>query len=261
MVPFRSLYVGYLNDLKPMSKVAVVYDASDWGTSEYDAFKQVADDLNIEIVYNEALALDVADLSSVVNKIKSSGAEMVLAGISLNTAVLLTKTMNEYNCEAQLVGSGTGFADPAWLEAVGSEAAEGVMGTTAFNPKFGTKNDEAQALYEAYLEEHDGRLMPEETINGFCGMATLLEGIKAAGSADREAIADALYAMDLDSDSMPLWFTMFDGVKFGVDGDDLGRYNQNLEVGATSGQILQQCLNGSWELVWPNEQATADIQY
>lgn len=260
MVPFRSLYVGYLNELKPMSKVAVVYDASDWGTSEYDAFSQVADGLGIEIVYNEALALDVADLSSVVNKIKSSGAEVVFAGISLNTAVLLTKTMHEYNCEATLVGSGTGFADPAWLAAVGAEAAEGVMGTTAFNPKFGTKNDEAQALYEKYLSEHD-TLMPEETINGFCGMATILEALKAAGSADREAIADALYAMDLDSTSMPLWFTMFDGVKFGVDGDDLGRHNQNLEVGATSGQILQQCLNGSWELVWPTEQATAEIQY
>lgn len=263
MVPFRSLYVEYLGSLTDagkLQKVAVVYDASDWGTSEYEAFSTVAQDQDIEIVYSEALALDVADLSSVVNKIKSSGAEVVLAGISLNTAVLLTKTMNEYNCDAQLVGSGTGFADPAWLEAVGNEAAENVLGTTAFNPKFGTKNDEAQALYESYMSEHSTQ-MPEETINGFCGMATILVALEDAGSAEREAIADALYALDLDSDSMPLWFTMFDGVKFGVDGDEYGRYNQNTEVGATSGQIMQQCINGSWELVWPTEQATADIQF
>lgn len=262
MVPFRSLFIEYLGSLTKegkLSKMAVVYDASDWGTSEYETFSGVAKDFGIEVVYHEALALDVSDLSSVVNKIKTSGAQVVFAGISLNTAVLLAKTMNEYNCDIQLCGSGTGFSDPSWLTAVGAEAAEGVLGTTAFNPKFGTKNDEAAALYAKYLEEHDGKLMPEETINGFCGMATILEAIKAAGSADREKIADALYNMDLDDTSMPLWFTMFDGVNFCTEGDDLGRHNQNLEVGATAGQILQQCINGEWELVWPTERATAPI--
>lgn len=263
MVPFRSLFIEYLGSLTKegkLSKMAVVYDASDWGTSEYETFNGVAEEFGIEVVYHEALALDVSDLSSVVNKIKTSGAQVVFAGISLNTAVLLAKTMNEYNCDIQLCGSGTGFSDPSWLTAVGAEAAEGVMGTTAFNPKFGTKNDQAAALYDEYLKEHDGKLMPEETINGFCGMATILEAIKAAGSADREKIADALYNMDLDDTSMPLWFTMFDGVNFCTEGDDLGRHNQNLEVGATAGQILQQCINGEWELVWPTERATATIQ-
>ena len=260
MSPFRSLVLDYLGSLTPegkLSKIAIVYDASDWGQSEYDTYSAKAEELGIEVVYNEALALDVSDLSSVVNKIKSSGAQVVFGGISLNTATLLAKTMNEYQCDVQLCGSGTGFSDPSFLASVGPEIANHIMSTTAFNPMYGTREGEPTALYEKYLETHDS--MPEETINGFCGMATILEAIEAAGSSERDAIADALYDMDLDDTSFPLWFTMFDGINFNTEGDDLGRYNQNAEVGATAGQILMQVIDGKWQLVWPTERATADI--
>ncbi len=92
-------------------------------------------------------------------------------------------------------------------------------------------------------------------------MATILEALEIAGSSDREAIADALYNIDLDDTALPLWYTMFDGVKFNTAGDELGRYNQNVEIGETAGQILVQIIDGEWELVYPTERATADIQY
>jgi ABC-type branched-subunit amino acid transport system substrate-binding protein len=195
-----------------------------------------------------------------VNKIKNSGADAVFCGIFLNDAVLFTKTMREYNCDIQIVGSGNGFSDSKWLEAMG-DSAEGVMGTRAFNPSYGTKEGEATTLYQEYLASHNNTPMPEETSNGFCGMGTILEALEAAGSGDREAIADALYNIDLDDTSLPLWYTMYDSVKFNTAGDDLGRYNQNIGIGDTAGQILCQVIDGNWELVYPTERATANIQF
>lgn len=257
--PFRTLveeYIGTLTEAGKLDSIAIAYDASDWGVSEYETYSKAAESLGIKVAAAESIPLDSTDLSSVVNKFKNSDAQVVFCGLSLNTAVLLTKTMHEYDCDIQICGSGTGFSDPAWLASIGAEAAEGVMGTTAFNPMFGTREGEPTRIYEEYLKTHDA--MPEETINGFCGMATLLVAMETAGSADREAVADALYSMDLDSSSMPLWFTMFDGVNFNTEGDELGRYNQNSEVGATAGQILAQVIDGKWQLIWPTERATAD---
>lgn len=263
MSPFRQLvaeYLGSLTSAGKLNKIAIVYDAGDWGTSENESFKAVADTLGIEVAVSEAITTNSSDLSSIVNKIKSSGAEVVFAGIFLNDAILFAKTMREYNCTAQIVGSGAGFSEAKWLEAMG-DAANGIMGTSDFNPSFGTKNDESAALYETYLAEHDGETMPLETSNGFCGMGTLVEALEAAGSADREAIADAMYNLDLDPDSLPLWYSMFDGINFNTEGDELDRYNQNAEVGETAGQILKQVIDGKWELVWPTAQATAEIQF
>ena len=165
------------------------------------------------------------------------------------------------NCDVQIVGSGTGFADHQWLESVGPEAAERVMGTSNFNPSFGVRIPEAAEHYAIYLREHNNIPMPLETSNGWCGMATLVEALAVAGSSDREAIADALYNMDLGSDSLPMWYVLFEGVKFNTSGDNRDRYNQNERVGITAGEILKQVLGGEWQLVWPLEYKTADIVF
>lgn len=263
MTPFRGLvvdYLGSLTDSGSLKKIAIIYDAGDWGTSEYESYKEVAEARGIEVVVAEAITTNSSDLSSLVNKIKNSGADAVFCGIFLNDAILFTKTMNEYNCDVQIVGSGSGFSDAQYLASMG-DAAENVMGTRAFNPSYGTKEGAATEFYEAYLASHDNVPMPEETSNGFCGMGTILEAIKIAGSADRDAIADALYNIDLDDTALPLWYTMFDGVNFNTEGDELERYNQNSKVGATAGQILVQVIDGEWELVYPSERATADIVF
>ena len=263
MTPFRGLLVDYLGSLTDggkLDKIAIIYDAGDWGTSEYESYKAVAEERGIKVVVAEAITTNSSDLSSLVNKIKNSDADAVFCGIFLNDAILFTKTMNEYNCDVQIVGSGSGFSDSQYLASMG-DGAEGVMGTRAFNPSYGTKEGEATTFYEEYLASHDNIPMPEETSNGFCGMGTILEAIEIAGSADREAIANALHDIDLDDTALPLWYTMFDGVKFNTEGDELNRFNQNMEVGQTAGQILVQVIDGKWELVYPTERATADIVF
>ena len=264
MAPFRRLVIDYLGSLTgngKFSKIAIVYDAGDWGISENESFTKIAEEIGAQVVVSEAITTNSSDLSSVINKLKNSGAEIVFCGIFLNDAVLFARQMKEYNCDVQIVGSGAGFSDARWLDALGTDAAQYIMGTSDFNPSFGVPNEKAAALYKKYLSEYNIVMMPLETSNGWCGMATLIEAINAAASSEREAIADALYSMDLGENSLPLWYSMFEGVKFNTSGDALNRYNQNEKLGETAGQILKQLINGKWELVYPTENATAQIVF
>jgi branched-chain amino acid transport system substrate-binding protein len=264
MTPFRGMVAEYLGSLKAekkLSKIAILYDAGDWGTSELKSWTSVAEKIGAKIVVSEAITTNSSDLSSVVNKVKASKADLVVAGIFLNDALQFTQQMREYKCEVPILGSGTGFSAYEWLQNIGPEKAEGVLATADFNPSFGVKNDEAKAFYESYLKNHDGKFMPLETSNGWCGMGTLIEAIKAAGSSDREAIAGALAKTDLGADSFPLWFSMFDGIKFNTAGDSQGRFNQNERLGATAGNVMTQVIDGKKQLVFPTEKATAQIKF
>jgi len=127
MTPFRGMMTDFLGSKLPagkLSKVAIVYDSGDWGTSEKASYTQIADQIGAQVVVSEVITTNSSDLSSIVNKIKNSGADVVFAGIFLNDAILLTKQMKDYNCNVQIVGSGGGFADSKWIEAVGNDAAQ-----------------------------------------------------------------------------------------------------------------------------------------
>ena len=262
MAPFRLQVAQWLASKKStgkLSSIAIVYVNDDWGKSESSIWAEVAKQIGADVAVNEGINPNSSDLSSIVNKIKSANPDFVVVSVFLNDAVLLTKQMKQYEVTVPILGSGTGFSDNQYLPSVGSENAEGVMFTRDFSPSFGTHNAEAAALYADYESSHDNLPMPLETCNGWCGMGTLIEAIKTAGSADREAIADALFAMDLPADSFPLWFSAFTGVKFNTAGDSLSRYNQNEALGATAGQIVCQIKSGVPQLVFPENLATASV--
>ena len=262
MAPFRLQVAQWLASKKAsgqISKIAIVYVNDDWGKSESSTWSKAAEEIGANVVVNEGINPNSSDLSSVVNKIKDANPDFVVAGIFLNDAVLFTKQMKQYKVTMPILGSGTGFSDNKYLPSVGAANAEDIMNTRDFSPSFGTKNADAAALYATYESTHDNLPMPLETCNGWCGMGTLIEAFKAAGSADREAIADALYNMDLPADSFPLWFSAFTGIKFNTAGDSMSRYNQNQGMGTTAGQIVCQVQNGQPQLVFPEDLATAQV--
>jgi hypothetical protein len=90
-------------------------------------------------------------------------------------------------------------------------------------------------------------------------MATIVNAINDAGSSDRDAIADALYNMDVGADDWALWFSGYEGVSFATDGqtregftsDNKERYNNNELLGDTDGMVLVQVQDGEWKIVYP----------
>ena len=111
----------------------------------------------------------------------------------------------------------------------------------------------------AQFKETYGYEMTMEPCWGWLGMATIVNAIEAAGSGDREAVADALYQTDVDNTDWSMWFSGYEGVKFCTEGqthpgygsDSGERYNQNIALGEMGGMVMVQVQDGKWTIVYP----------
>lgn len=253
-----ALAIEHLNNVRPdnpTDKVAIVYDSGDWGTAASATWTSTAEEMGYEVVLNEAVSESSTDLSTIVNKMKSEDVDVcILAAFSAATN-LLVKQMYEYGCDTKVMSIGGGVGDIEFIENTG-DASENVLYLTSWLPKFGGGSDETQALAAEFKETY-GYDMTMEPCWGWLGMATIINAIEAAGSTDREAVADALYDYDVDADDWSCMFVDFEGCKFGTDGEESDRfatgirYNNNIESGERDGMVLAQVQDGKFVVVFP----------
>ena len=258
------LIINYLNEVRPdnpTTKIAVVYDSGDWGTTSVTSWRDMAPRMGCEIVIDEAVSESSTDLSTLVNKIKSNDVDLVIVAAFSAATNLLVKQMAEYEVPAFIAGLGGGVGDIEFIQNTGS-ASENVFYSAPWLPKYGSASEEAAALNETFAGIY-GYEMTMEPCWGWLGMATLADAIDRAGSADREAIADALYVTDIlkvGGDPAKDWIMMFsgyEGVHFATEGQykevyaEGVRYNNNDRVGAEAGMVLAQVQDGKWVVAFP----------
>ncbi len=252
--------IDYLNEVRPdnpTDTVAIVYDEGDWGSAAVQTWRTNAEAWGYSFAVDEAVAVSTTDMSTLVSKIKAADVDLVIVATFSSATNLLVKTMSDYDCGAYVAGLGGGVGDTSFIEECGS-AAEGVLYTAPWVPSWGGASDEVNELAAAFADTY-GYEMTMEPAWGWLAIATLIEGIIESGSTDREAIADALYDIDIDSDSWVMMFSGYDGINFNTDGetsDAYGstsgeRYNQNSALGDTAGMVLIQVIDGEWTAVYP----------
>ena len=254
-----SAVIDYLSQTRGdvVDKVAIVYDEGDWGSAAVTTWRTNAESWGYEIVVDEAVSESTADMSTLVSKIKAAEADLVILAVFTSATNLFCKTMEDYQCTAMIAGLGGGVGDTTFIQEAGA-AAENVLYTAPWVPSWGGASDEVNALAAEFAETY-GYEMTMEPAWGWLAVATVIEAIENAGSADREAVADALYATDISSDSWVMMFSGYDGIKFCTEGQTSDkyatssgeRYNQNLALGETSGMILIQVQDGDWVGVYP----------
>ena len=254
-----SAVIDYLSQTRGdvVDKVAIVYDEGDWGSAAVTTWRANAESWGYEIVVDEAVSESTADMSTLVSKIKAAEADLVILAVFTSATNLFCKTMEDYQCTAMIAGLGGGVGDTTFIQEAGA-AAENVLYTAPWVPSWGGASDEVNALAAEFAETY-GYEMTMEPAWGWLAVATVIEAIENAGSADREAVADALYATDISSDSWVMMFSGYDGIKFCTEGQTSDkyatssgeRYNQNLALGETSGMILIQVQDGDWVGVYP----------
>lgn len=258
--PMWGLIIDYLNAVRPddpTDKVAVVYDEGDWGAAAVESWRANAETLGYEVVVDEAVSETTTDMSALVSKIDAADTDLVIVAAFSAATNLLCKTMADYGCTAKIAGLGGGIGDTGFIENTG-DAANGALYSAPWVPSYGGAVAEAEEL-AAQFEAEYGYSMTMEPCWGWLGAATIINAINAAGSADREAVADALYSMDVGADDWALWFSGYEGVSFATDGqqrdsftsDNKMRYNNNDLLGETDGMVLVQVQDGAWTIVFP----------
>lgn len=244
-------FLGEQQD-KPITKVAILYEGTDYGQGAYNNFSEsIFPELGVEVVFGESFTSNSSDLSSVINKIKNSGAELVVPIMFLNDALLFSRQMKEFEVDIPVLAYGGGFLGDDYVQQAGDSSAY-VMVSGSWIYDENALSEDALEYSQRFIEETGNTVPNEPYANGWMGMYVLLEAIARAGSGDREAIANALDTTDIPvGDRSLLFHATFTGIKFE---DDNGRYNQNTKCSMMYAQVL----DGRYQIVFPPDAETGE---
>ena len=251
---FYPTFYKWLNEQRgtPYTKAAFITDGSDWGQSmmaqNRDIFFPAA---GWECVLVEEIQANSADLSSSINKIKNSGAEILVPALpNVSDIVLLAQQLQEYNVEIDVASGGGGATDPMFQVNAGESVDYWLAGCgfwAAGQAAMSAKGQEMADKYQAEL----GYDFSEPWVNAWLGMGTFADALSRAASADPEDIAVALKATDITRDNDPyeaLLFKTIECVAFDQDGWGSGLYNCNPYE---SLQVVQ-FVDGEQKMVFPS---------
>ena len=219
------------------TKVAIFQEKTDWGIELGGMWKENAPKYGYEVVTYEEYAPRSEDYSDMILKAKSAGAEVLLTVPSPPDGLAIQKQMAELGWTPKFTLMIRAPENVSWGETLGTTGDY----VTIFPGWHNAESFPGVAELNAQYQAEFGR--PADLLTGpaYACVQILADSIERAGTLDRDAIRDAFAATDMTAVIGP--------VTFNEDG---------------TGNVLNplvQWQNGKQELVWPTDQASADLQY
>jgi branched-chain amino acid transport system substrate-binding protein len=245
---FAKNYMEYLADMKKaghkVETIAVVNENTDYGTSVGGTLLTQAKSHGFEVVAQIPYNANSSDVSAQVLQLKEKNPDCVIFVSYTADAILYMKTMKNLNYEPpMIIADDAGFADPAFIPAVG-DISQGVMNRSAWAVG---KPGSVTAVINDLFKAKTGRELDDTSARGMQAMLVLADAINRAGSTAPDKIMAALRATDLKQDQVIMGYR---GVKF----DEIGENS----LAAT---YLVQLQGKDYVAVWPTEKALAPLQW
>jgi len=197
-----------------LPKVAVLFENTAFGTSTSNGLREQAAGEGAEIVLFEPYSAGLTDASPLINKVKSSGANMLFPVSYLNDLILIIRGIKQVDLKIAVNGGSGGFVIPDFYKNVG-DLAEGLLGVAHWNHDINTDAQRVNAVFQKqygeFLFEYAGGLVAQTFM--------IADALERAGSADPEKVRDAIAALDVSQG----YAAMCPGgrVKFGPDGKNI----------------------------------------
>ena len=171
-----------------VKKVAILYGNDDLFTqSGFDTMKQVAEDMDLEIVTIETFQKGQSDYNAQLTKIKDLQPDLILASALYNEGAVIMGQARKMGIDTPFLG-GNGFNSPQVIEIAG-DAADGLIVAT---PWFAEKDDpKVQEFVEKYEAKY-GMAPDQFAAQAYDALYIYAEALKNAGEADRDAFRDSL---------------------------------------------------------------------
>lgn len=171
-------------------KVALLYGNDDAFTkSGFDTMKEVAEKLKLNIVTIQEFQKGQADFKAQLTKIASLKPDAVFCSALYEEGAVILAQARKMGLSVPFVG-GNGFNSPKVIE-IAKGAAEGLIVAT---PWFGEKNDPKVKAFSAKYEKAYGKKPDQFAAQAYDAFYIMTDALKAAGTADRAKLRDALAA-------------------------------------------------------------------
>ena len=172
---------------------AVMYLNTDWGVSTNEYLLQGLQDANIELLGDESYAENETDFSSVISKLKATGADTVVVLDQGNVPNIINQIRGT-GWDCQIVALGPGASDQL-LDLCGDNA----NGLVIPCPSYITEDNPTTADFYKKFYEKNQCAPTDHALCAYTCVQVLAEAIKSIdGEVTREAIKDALKTVSYD---------------------------------------------------------------
>ena len=180
------------------TKVGMISGTDGFGASMQAQCKDVVGDYGITIVADETYDPKDSDMTAQLTKIKGAGVEAVVNPGFGQGPSIVTRNYKQLAIDLPFYQS-HGVASDGFIALTGAEAAEGIRlpGTALLVAELLDDSDPQKPAVTAYKAAYEGKYnSPVDTFGGYAHDAFLImtDAIKRAGSAEPEAIRDAIEA-------------------------------------------------------------------
>lgn len=180
-----------------LTKVAIVYEDSEYGITTAESDKAIVEAAGFEVVLYEAFPVGFTDASSLVTSIKQSGATVLFPAAGTQEAILIVNALKSINYMPLIIAGGAGFLWPTIRDELGDNI-NGVLSAAQWNwdSKYIRDDEELWSFINGFEEEY-GYFITEHG-GAYAGLVgVFVSGIEKCGSADPVALRDALEGMEI----------------------------------------------------------------
>jgi branched-chain amino acid transport system substrate-binding protein len=171
--------------------VYILDDTQIYGKGVADQFEKNTEANGLTVVGRDGIDGKAADYKALATKIAGTSPDLIYyGGITQNNAGQLLKDIRAAGITAMFMGP-DGIMEQAFIEAAGSDIAEGVYGTIAGNPR--AKLPEAgQKFYTDYQAKFNAEPEPY-AIYGYEAASVAIKAISTVCAKDKAAILNAVF--------------------------------------------------------------------
>ncbi|GHV45004.1 ABC transporter substrate-binding protein [Synergistales bacterium] len=232
-----------------IKNIAIVSDNTLLGQETNKWAKYWAKEHNIPVIAEVVYTQGAADLTSEVLTLKAANADAVVADCYISDGILLNKTMVEQGYSPQiLVGKGSAFVDPSFIPAAGP-ISNGIATAMEWNFDLAKGQDINERFKKVYGIDMNGH-----AAEAYCTAWTIKTAMEVAGSAERDAVRDALETIEIKGSfpNGPEIMLPYDTIKFGNPEWQGIKHTHTSEFAIVAvGQIQE----GVMRAIWPFEYA------
>jgi branched-chain amino acid transport system substrate-binding protein len=233
---------SFLTEVVKPQTVAILYENTNFGSSQSKVFQETCDRLKLKVVVSEGYQSGGVDFKPILVKVKQANPDLVYMISYLMDASLLMNQSKELNLTPKLfVGGGAGFTLPEFAQNAG-KAGQLVFSATLWYQTLPYPG--AKEYYEKFVKRFN---MDTEYhgAEGYASAYVIADTLKRTKDLTPDQVRESLSQTDMMTVFGPVKFVAYEKMT-----------NQNKLP-----TYLVQWIDGKLELVWPKDTATKPYVY